>query len=114
MLIEPDVKTAITLITQRGAVKRMVTQEMPVLSRAKRGLMMIRELKSHPHRLVFMGLSHSAQFEVITQNNTRYLVGEMDFPLSDRTSNGSFLGDEKKDGEVFEVKTELSVILEQD
>lgn len=114
VLIEPDVKTAITLITQRGAVKRMVTQEMPVLSRAKRGLMMIRELKSHPHRLVFMGLSHKAQFEVITQNNTRYLVGEMDFPLSDRTSNGSFLGDEKKDGEVFEVKTELSVILKQD
>ncbi|CAM3246035.1 DNA topoisomerase IV subunit A [Vagococcus fessus] len=114
VLIEPDVKTAITLITQRGAVKRMVTQEMPVLSRAKRGLMMIRELKSHPHRLVFMGLSHSAQFEVTTQNNTRYLVGEMDFPLSDRTSNGSFLGDEKKDGEVFEVKTELSVILKQD
>ena len=114
VLIEPDVKTAITLITQRGAVKRMVTQEMPVLSRAKRGLMMIRELKSHPHRLVFMGLSHSAQFEVITQNNTRYLVGEMDFPLSDRTSNRSFLGDEKKDGEVFEVKTELSVILKQD
>ena len=114
VLIEPDVKTAITLITQRGAVKRMVTQEMPVLSRAKRGLMMIRELKSHPHRLVFMGLSHNAQFEVITQNNTRYLVGEMDFPLSDRTSNGSFLGDEKKDGEVFEVKTELSVVLKQD
>ncbi|MDF0479146.1 DNA topoisomerase IV subunit A [Vagococcus sp. PNs007] len=114
VLIEPDIKTAITLITQRGAVKRMVTQEMPVLSRAKRGLMMIRELKSHPHRLVFMGLSHKAQFEVITQNNTRYSVEEMDFPLSDRTSNGSFLGDEKKDGEVFEVKTELTVVLKQD
>lgn len=113
VLIEPDTKTSITLVTQRGAVKRMIAQEIPPLSRAKRGLMIIRELKTNPHRLVYMALSDKGTFEVVTQNNTKYQVAKMDLQISDRTSNGSILGDEKKDGGVYEVNPPLEIVLKE-
>lgn len=113
VLIEPDTKTSISLVTQRGAVKRMIAQEIPPLSRAKRGLMIIRELKTNPHRLIFMALSDSGTFEVVTQNNTKYEVAKMDLQISDRTSNGSSLGGEKKDGGVYEVNPALEIKLKE-
>lgn len=104
VLVTPDDSTAVSIVTQRGAVKRMLAQEIPPLSRAKRGLMVIRELKAHPHRIVYMTLSsQQPELAITTQNNTHYRVLEHDFPVSDRTSNGSFIGDEKKDGQVFEI-----------
>ncbi|WEG74187.1 DNA topoisomerase IV subunit A [Vagococcus intermedius] len=104
VLVVPDGDTAVTIVTQRGAVKRMLAQEIPPLSRAKRGLMVIRELKAHPHRIVYMTpSSQQPELDITTQNNTRYRVSENDFPISDRTSNGSFIGDEKKDGQIFDI-----------
>ena len=37
--------TPIVIVTQRGGVKRMLAQELTQLGRAKRGLMVLRELK---------------------------------------------------------------------
>lgn len=113
VLIEPDTKTSISLVTNRGAVKRMIAQEIPPLSRAKRGLMIIRELKTNPHRIVYLALSDQGEFEVTMQNNSKYQVAKMDFQISDRTSNGSVLGDEKKDGGVYAVSPILDVTLKQ-
>ncbi|QIL46645.1 DNA topoisomerase IV subunit A [Vagococcus coleopterorum] len=113
VLIEPEAKTSISIVTQRGSVKRMIAQEIAPLSRAKRGLMIIRELKTNPHRIVYVALSDQGTFEVVMQNNTKYEVSKMDHQISDRTSNGSSLGDEKKDGEVFEVHSLTEVILKQ-
>ncbi|MGY3745920.1 DNA topoisomerase IV subunit A [Vagococcus salmoninarum] len=116
LLVYPEGDTPIVIVTQRGAVKRMLAQEIPPLSRAKRGLMVIRELKNNPHRVVYMTETIKGQtLEITTQNNTRYTFEGKDFPMSDRTSNGSFITDEKKDGEVFSVHklVDMDVIKEK-
>ena len=43
------------LLTQRGSLKRMALEVIPVTSRAKRGLQVLRELKSKPHRVFVAG-----------------------------------------------------------
>ncbi len=55
LLVYSEGDTPIVLITQRGAAKRMLAQEITQLGRAKRGLMVLRELKKNPHRVVYMG-----------------------------------------------------------
>ncbi|MFA1820793.1 DNA topoisomerase IV subunit A [Virgibacillus oceani] len=95
---------SIVLITQRGAIKRMKLKEMEKTSRAKRGKLMLRELKRKPHRVIGFFLVH--------ENNTiRFLTNEgdssslfpLEFPLSDKQSNGSFVIDSDNQGEVVEV-----------
>ncbi len=47
--------SSVYLLTQRGSLKRMATEEIPVTSRAKRGLQVLRELKAKPHRVFAAG-----------------------------------------------------------
>src|SRR5699024_9553321 len=41
----------LVIVTQRGACKRMRLSEVTKSTRAKRGLVMLRELKGNPHRI---------------------------------------------------------------
>ncbi len=43
------------LLTQRGSLKRMAITDIPVTSRANRGLQVLRELKTKPHRVFAAG-----------------------------------------------------------
>ena len=106
------------LLTQRGSLKRVSTEEIPATSRAKRGLQVLRELKSKPHRVLlagavseqgFIGDLFSTEVEdgeqtlVIQSNNgTIYEAILQDLNLSERTSNGSFISDTISDEEVFD------------
>ena len=89
------------LVTQRGAVKRFNVLEISMLTRAKRGLMVLRELKAKPHRVVFMNgeISSTSEYTIVATNAETKVVRPMDLTLVDRTSNGSALLGEN-DGEV--------------
>ena len=89
------------LTTQRGAVKRFNVLEISMLTRAKRGLMVLRELKAKPHRVVFMDgeISSTSEYTIVATNGETIVVRPMDLTLVDRTSNGSALLGEN-DGEV--------------
>ncbi|MBM9832326.1 DNA topoisomerase IV subunit A, partial [Enterococcus faecalis] len=43
------------LLTQRGSLKRMAMDDIPTTNRANRGLQVLRELKSKPHRVFAAG-----------------------------------------------------------
>ena len=106
------------LLTQRGSLKRVSTEEIPATSRAKRGLQVLRELKSKPHRVFsagavseqgFVGDLFSTEVEdgeqtLVVQSNkgTIYESILQDLNLSERTSNGSFISDSISDEEVFD------------
>ena len=106
------------LLTQRGSLKRVSTEEIPATSRAKRGLQVLRELKNKPHRVFlagavaeqgFIGDLFSTEVEdgeqtlIIQSNNgTIYEAILQDLNLSERTSNGSFISDTISDEEVFD------------
>ncbi|MGM0217164.1 DNA topoisomerase IV subunit A [Enterococcus sp. AZ126] len=112
LLVQEDGDTPIVLLTQRGSIKRMLAQELPQLGRAKRGLMVLRELKKNPHRVTFMSESSPLELLVTTQNGQQYTIDSEKYPINDRTSNGSFMLDEKQDGEILEVHEMHSAELE--
>ncbi|WLR43429.1 DNA topoisomerase IV subunit A [Bacillus carboniphilus] len=90
------------LITQRGSMKRMKLTEFERLSRAKRGLLMIRELKTNPHRVISCFVIKDEKFAFIETNKGMIEQIPIDqLRKSDRYSNGSFYLDEKEAGETI-------------
>ena len=103
VLVHTDGDTPVVIITQRGAAKRMLAQELPQTSRAQRGIMVLRELKNHPHRIIYMGLGDETELLLTNQKGDKKEVQANQFPIADRTSNGSFVLDEKSGGTIVSV-----------
>ena len=114
---------SVFILTQRGSVKRMETDVIPLTNRANRGLLVLRELKTKPHRILLAGpvydeqqdesldlfttapeenLDHASQtLEVHSNNGTVYQVILADLSLSERTSNGAFISNTISDEGIF-------------
>lgn len=114
---------SVFILTQRGSVKRMETDVIPLTNRANRGLLVLRELKTKPHRILLAGpvydeqqdesldlfttapeenLDHASQtLEVHSNNGMVYQVILADLSLSERTSNGAFISDTISDEGIF-------------
>ena len=94
MVYSPEHKVVSAfLATQRGAVKRFNVLEVSMLTRAKRGLMVLRELKNNPHRVVYLdgNISSKQEYVIVSTNGETKEIRPMDLSLVDRTSNGSAL-----------------------
>lgn len=115
--------SSIYLLTQRGSLKRMATDDIPVTSRAKRGLQVLRELKTKPHRVFAAGPvweensgvaldlftseveTTDQQILVITSTTGQVIEKNLaELSLSERTSNGSFVSDTISDEEVLSAR----------
>lgn len=96
------------ILTQRGSLKRMATEVIPATSRANRGLQVLRELKSKPHRVFMAGPVHASDdvetLEVRSNKGAVYQAILEDLNLSERTSNGSFISDKISDEGVFSAR----------
>ncbi|WP_027409333.1 DNA topoisomerase IV subunit A [Anoxybacteroides tepidamans] len=97
--------TNIVIATQRGAVKKMPLHEFEKSSRAKRGLVMLREVKTNPHRIVAaLAVEHDNGCIML-----RTEKGDMEaWPLSqlklvDRYNSGKFVIDSEEAGEIREM-----------
>ncbi|SQF59899.1 topoisomerase IV subunit [Streptococcus pyogenes] len=113
------------VLTQRGSLKRMAVDDIPQTSRANRGLLVLRELKTKPHRVFLAGgvqSDNSAEqfdlftdipeeetnqqmLEVISKTGQTYEIALEMLSLSERTSNGSFISDTISDQEVLVART---------
>ncbi|OFI49379.1 DNA topoisomerase IV subunit A [Floricoccus tropicus] len=92
------------LLTQRGAFKKMKVSEIPVTSRANRGLLVLRELKKTPHRVFAAGnVLENTNLRVISEMLHEFDIHPTDLGYSERTSNGSFIFDEDKEKGVKDV-----------
>ncbi|CCK84286.1 DNA topoisomerase IV, A subunit [Lactobacillus equicursoris 66c] len=92
------------LVTQRGAFKQMKLDLIGKTTRAKRGVLVLRNFKTKPHRLVaakFYGQDH--ELTLITSSMRKQVIRTCDHPLGDRQSNGSFVIDVTTDGEPREL-----------
>ena len=87
------------LITQRGAFKQFKLELVNKVSRAKRGVLVLRELKTKPHRIALLisyGQNHILK---MTTSSDRHMdIKTNEFPLGNRHSNGSFIIDPTVDG----------------
>lgn len=102
-MIDPK-NNVLVLTTQRGAVKRMNLSEFDKTSRAKRGVIMLRELKKNPHRIVaVIAASLHDTLEIDTEKGATIPLDISTLRANDRYSNGSFILDEEEQGEVTQV-----------
>ncbi|MFD1848903.1 DNA topoisomerase IV subunit A [Oceanobacillus bengalensis] len=100
---------SLVILTQRGACKRMKLREFEKTSRAKRGLVMLRELKNKAHRIRgFFVLNDNESIRFHTSNGETQSVYPLELSTSDRYSNGSFVIDTDTHGEVLEVWKEAA------
>ena len=95
------------ILTQRGAFKRMALNELPVGHRARRGLLVLRELKAKPHRIVaaIAILDQQLPLVIHTDQNKQVELTPVDYPLNDRYSNGSFVLDPQDVGQSSNLRT---------
>ncbi|MCA0983156.1 DNA topoisomerase IV subunit A [Halobacillus yeomjeoni] len=102
-IFDPEKDPSILISTHRAAVKRMKLKEFERTSRAKRGVLMLRELKKDPHRLIDVHLvDRDDQIILKTNKDEALTVNTMDFKANDRYSNGSYVMDIDQKGKVEE------------
>lgn len=87
------------IITQRGAFKQFKLSLVNEVTRAKRGVLILRELKTKPHRIsAITWYAQNHELKLTTSSDRHIDIETNEFPLGDRYSNGSFILDTKTDG----------------
>jgi topoisomerase IV subunit A len=100
-LLSQGSKETIVVATQRGAVKRMKLSEFEIASRAKRGVVILRELKANPHKITgFVTAKDEDEIFILTEKGHIETLKTGEIHFSDRYSNGSFVLDEGENGKV--------------
>jgi len=93
----------IVLLTQRGALKKMrLADQFQVSSRALRGLQLLRDLKSKPHRVAALIDVTQAKELVLSGKEQEKTIQIGSLSFLDRLSNGSFAYDEEKFGPLLD------------
>ncbi|KEQ20428.1 DNA topoisomerase IV subunit A [Limosilactobacillus reuteri] len=107
----------IAVITQRGAFKAMPVDEIEVGARARRGELVLRRLKSHPHEIAdFLAYDSDYQgaFETITNRPVFQDIMATDHHLSSIKSNGTFVIDTDTQGEPVKLRMKQTNILTEE
>ena len=107
----------IAVITQRGAFKEMPVDEIEVGARARRGELVLRRLKSHPHEIAdFLAYDpdYHGAFETITNRPALLDIMATDHHLSSIKSNGTFVIDTDTQGEPVKLRMKQTNILTEE
>ncbi|MBA9029105.1 DNA topoisomerase IV subunit A [Peribacillus huizhouensis] len=103
-ILDKGTSDAILIVTQRGAVKKMKLTEFDKSTRAKRGLIMLKELKSNPHRVIGLEtVVPSDEIYIETEKGIIESVLVNGLRYTDRYTNGSFIVDESETGKAKEI-----------
>lgn len=106
---DKEINPNLIVVTQRGACKRMNIDAFEKSSRARRGSVMLRELKTKPHRIVgFFMQQKEENILLVTNQEKKIEMNPYALPISDRYSNGSFIIDADLDVEVKDAETEVA------
>lgn len=104
-VIEKDAKQDVLVVTHRGAIKRMSISEIERTGRAKRGLVILKELKTNPHRIFnVLVVNEEDSVLVVTKKQVQEKFAISELTKADRYSNGSLKFDINNDGELLFVK----------
>ena len=81
----------LTILTDKGTGKRMRCLELEKSSRAKRGVLLMKVLKSNPSRIVSTYIENTKSIIGIVSDNYCKKVKLTEIPIMDRYSNGSYV-----------------------
>ncbi|MDF2911680.1 MAG: parC [Sporolactobacillus laevolacticus] len=104
------------IATDRGAVKKMAIEgQIEQTGRPRRGVQLLRELKTRPHHIVGVALvDRSDRIVLGTDKGKLCSVLSSDLRVTDRYSNGSFVLDQDEDGTVIDIWTDVKQEAQQD
>ena len=94
-LLFDDKEEFISILTDKGTGKRLKLTEFEKGSRANRGLLLMKEIKSNPSKIVKVYITNTKkEINIITTNGVKKIkLNEM--PIMDRYSNGSYVVKDK-------------------
>ena len=81
----------ITIIMDKGTAKRLKLSEIEKTSRANRGILLMKEIKSNPSKIIKTYLMNSKEEIIITSISGIKEVKLTEISIMDRQSNGSFV-----------------------
>lgn len=84
----------ISIVTEKGTGKRVKLSEFDKSSRAKRGLMILREVKTNPYKVLKAFAISTKHILGLKGNDIKY-VKTTELPIVDRYSTGSIISHEK-------------------
>ncbi len=90
MIFDPEWEY-ITIITDKGTAKRLKLNLLEKTSRANRGILLMKEIKSNPSKIIDSYIMPSKEEIVITSIKEEKLVKLTEIAIMDRQSNGSFI-----------------------
>lgn len=90
-----DNTTYISIITDKGTAKRLKFEELEQGTRANRGTLLMKEIKSNPSKIINVYLlSGKENLGIVTDNYIKYIKIN-DIAIMDRPSNGSYIVKDK-------------------
>lgn len=90
-----DNATYISIITDKGTAKRLKFEELEQGTRANRGTLLMKEIKSNPSKIINIYLlSGKENLGIVTDNYIKYIKIN-DIAIMDRFSNGSYIVKDK-------------------
>lgn len=81
----------ITILTDKGTGKRTKISEFEKTSRAKRGILLMKVIKSNPSKIIKTYITNSKNMIGIVSDNYVKEVKITEIPIMDRYSNGSYV-----------------------
>ncbi len=93
----------VTIITHKGLAKRIKLEEFEKTSRAKRGLLLLREVKSNPQEIIKVFVGDAKKNIIIRSNEKEKELKLTEIPIMDRYSTGSTISKSIID-DVYEIK----------
>ncbi len=89
-LFNPD-DEYITILTDKGTGKRTKISEFEKTSRAKRGILLMKVIKSNPSKIIRTYITNSKNMICIVSDNYVKEIKITEIPIMDRYSNGSYV-----------------------
>ena len=81
----------ITILTDKGTGKRMRLTELEKTSRAKRGILLMKVIKSNPSKIINTYIINPKNNLGIISDNYSKIIKVTEVPIMDRQSNGSYV-----------------------
>ena len=92
----------VTVFTNKNTSKRVKIEELEKSSRARRGMLIIREVKTNPYRILKSFIINKEYFGILVDDEIK-IIKSTEIPINDRYSVGSTIT-KKKITDVFEIK----------
>ncbi len=81
----------ITILTDKGTGKRTRLTEFEKTSRAKRGILLMKPIKSNPSKVIMTYITNAKNLIGIVSDNYSKVIKINEIPIMDRYSNGSYV-----------------------